>query len=281
MLRRFAFGLGVVAAALHLGLAARWSEADEQFGGLAVAWLAALAVAYSLRRCEGAARAVEVVAGGALLAAAGALLYRHRGEYHTVHRVLPVLTGVALIVLALGVRRLLRFRAVLALLCVPWLTPWPRLVREHFPTLRATSMVAQGYLKVIGLPAGREGDVLVLPGVDLRVYEACSGKGLMAQLLVLAVLVLCLFETTWGQRLFLAASALAIGFLVNAARVATLGVLATRDLDQFAYWDDYLRGALVFPVIGAALALLLWWAVLRRRPEVGGTGCGSGPPAPA
>jgi hypothetical protein len=59
---------------------------------------------------------------------------------------------------------------------------------------------------------------------------------------------------------------------------STLAVIGLEAPDDFAYYDGYGRGALVFPVIATALAGLCWWLILRRP---GAAAPGAPPAGPA
>lgn len=93
----------------------------------------------------------------------------------------------------------------------------------------------------------------------------CSGLELTTQLLALVVLISCLFRINWRQGVCLVATAVAAGFTVNAARIAFLGVIASRAPHRWEFWERPGPGSHLFPLAATALAGLGWWAVVRAR----------------
>jgi exosortase/archaeosortase family protein len=99
-------------------------------------------------------------------------------------------------------------------------------------------------------------------GGALRVLSACCGINAMSQLAALALLVVCLFEMTRLQRVYVFAAALAAGFVANAARLSLLVLLSQRDWDAFELWHGT-TGELRFTCAGLAVCGLAWWLLLR------------------
>jgi exosortase/archaeosortase family protein len=227
-------------------------------------WAGTLFLSWS-RHLECSTRAWERALGLALLGFACGAAFLARDAYRPAHRLLPLAAGVGFLVVSSGIRGLLRRGRELALLGLPLVDPLPWFVRARIEPVRATAAAAGAMLKAIGVSVQRQGAVLDVPGARLEVLGICSGLEVITQLLALVVLVSCLFPTSWRQRAWLAASAVAAGFTVNAARVALLGVIASRAPQRWEFWERPGPGSHLFPLAATALAGLGWWLVLRAR----------------
>jgi exosortase len=119
--------------------------------------------------------------------------------------------------------------------------------------------------RAIGHPVAAEGTVLRMPNDSLDVVDGCSGLWSIARLIVLASLVVALFPTSARQRVGLFASAVLIGFGVNAVRIAVLASTVLQANDPgFFYWHQG-GGATIFALASSAAAGLSWWLTLRHR----------------
>ena len=160
---------------------------------------------------------------------------------------------------------------------LPLIAPLPAGVRARIPTVEPTAELAARLLGLLGVAAERVGDTLHFGESSLKVYEACSGKSTVAQLLVLALLVLCLFATGLARGALVVAVAVVVGFAANVGRVTMLSYFAARDPGQFVFWDDYLMGAFLFPLLASVVAALLWWLILRSPARFSTCGAAAGP----
>jgi cyanoexosortase A len=261
--------LAVAAAVLHVAVASDWAGAEEHLGAVVMGWGGALALGSATfrreRACSGTFRIVAACLGYVL---AFALAVRNAGAYAPLYRALPLASGTAVVLALGGARPLAVHGRELALLALPLLHPLPGLVRNAIMPLRETAVAAGLVLRAIGFPAEVTGTHIAVPHAVVEVMDACSGLGAISQLLALAVLLLSLFETTRLQKVLVVTSAVAVGFTVNAARVAFLAVVASRTPDEYAYYERYGKGSLAFPVIAAVVAASIWWGVLglRRTP---------------
>lgn len=64
-----------------------------------------------------------------------------------------------------------------ALVALVFLIPVPGMVRQEIaiPLQRATALVTQNLLEVLGMPISRSGSLLTINGVDIGIAEACNG----------------------------------------------------------------------------------------------------------
>jgi cyanoexosortase A len=128
-----------------------------------------------------------------------------------------------------------------------------------------TAQFASSILWFSGFPVTQQGIYLQLPGGSVQVYSGCSGVVAMTQLLGMSVLFLMLLPLPWKwfQKLILPVAAVAIGFIVNALRVALMAILISQQqMDAFEYWHAG-SGSLVFSVIGTCLLVLLVWVLIQ------------------
>lgn len=146
-----------------------------------------------------------------------------------------------------------------------FMVPLPQLVFNAiaFPLQLLASHLAITVLQTVGVPALREGNVILLPNGALEVVEACSGLRSMISLAATSVVlaVLSLRSTPW--RLLLIASSVPIAVVANGARIGGTGTLAYHYGTNVAQgFFHAFSGWLVFAT--AVVGLLLETVLLRR-----------------
>jgi cyanoexosortase A len=100
-----------------------------------------------------------------------------------------------------------------------------------------TARFAGFLLHYFGRDVQLNGAVLALPGGVVEVVKSCDGTGAMAYLACLAVVVLVLFPVRRWLRFTLVPVAMAIAFVTNGVRVASLAVIeASLGTKAFDYW---------------------------------------------
>jgi exosortase len=104
--------------------------------------------------------------------------------------------------------------------------PLPAIVFNQiaFPLQILASRVGEAAISLSGVPVLREGNVLLLPGRALEVAEACSGIRSLLSLVMLAIVLGYFTERRMGPRIAIAAAAVPIAVMANAARVAGTGL---------------------------------------------------------
>jgi exosortase/archaeosortase family protein len=265
--RGVVLALGGAVAALQVGLAAAWPGAVEHLGAVALGWFGALLVlALAPAPARSRPRAGHTAAGLALLAGAAAVGVAARAAYGPWDRLLPLAAGAGLLLLRAAPDRATAGRA-LAAWCAPLLSPLPAALTSRFAPTEATTALAALALRTAGLDPVREGTLLHLGGETLQVFPGCSGLGAVGQMLALALVAVVLLRPAAWRAAALVASAAAIGFGVNAVRIAWLAVAASRGPTVFAYYEGYGRGAALFPLLAMTLALGAWWALLAGAPH--------------
>jgi exosortase len=94
-----------------------------------------------------------------------------------------------------------------------------------FPLQIVASKTANFLLMLVGIPAVREGNIILLPTARLEVAEACSGIRSLFSLITLTVIYGYLAETKFALRVLLVLMAVPISILANALRIAVTGVV--------------------------------------------------------
>lgn len=275
-----------------------WADRTKPFWPIVVLALAWLAVYHDvLRRLVDDWRVDENYSHGFLLPfISGYAIWTRRAELLTLS-VAPRfwlgagLMGAAIVLLLLGVigaeLYVTRLSLLLSLVALTlyfrgaawlrWLAfplgllllalPIPNIIFNQltFPLQLLASDYATRVIKLCGIPALREGNIIELAQMKLQVVEACSGIRSLVSLTALAVVYAYFVETRWWRRGVLVLAVIPIAILANAARVAGTGVLAHYRGVQVA--EGFLHsfsGLLVFLV---AVVLLLLLAQLLNLVE--------------
>lgn len=255
----------LIAAVAFLGiaqvaLAGRAQHAlAEYWLAVALAWACA-ALLWDFSAAEPASR--WWIAPGAALVAAS-LIEMAPLRYQTAHRLAPLAAGLGLSVL-FGPREVRRQAKALAMLLFPWLLPAPRWARDTLDLCPPTAAMSEALLKLAGVPVSRAGIELRLPGSTLLVFQGCSGLTQIFALLFLAIFAISLFPTTRREKIFLFATAVLVGFVSNAVRIAALAMMADQgQMRRFAEWHEGTLSPLC-TVAAAGVALALWLPLLLR-----------------
>ncbi|MDX2041690.1 MAG: VPLPA-CTERM-specific exosortase XrtD [Acidobacteriota bacterium] len=194
--------------------------------------------------------------GGVLMALAALLLFSGvMGAELYITRLSLVLSLVGLTVYFGGFVWLRQLSFPLGVLL--FALPIPNIVFNQiaFPLQLIASDFATRAIKLFGIPALREGNVIELAQMKLQVVEACSGIRSLVTLTALATVYVYFFESKWWRRIVLAAAVIPIAVLANAARVTLTGVLAHHKGVQAA--EGFLHSFSGLAVFAVAVGLLL------------------------
>lgn len=207
----------------------------------------------------------RLLGGGLMLIAALMLFAGVLGAESYITRLSLVLSLVALTIYFGGLNWLRQLLFPIGVLT--FALPIPNILFNQiaFPLQLIASDYATRAIKLFGIPALREGNVIELAQMKLQVVEACSGIRSLMALAALTVVYLYFTETRWWRRIALVAAVMPIAVLANAARVAGTGLLAHYRGAQAA--EGFLHnfsGLLIFLV---AVLLLLAVAQLLNLAE--------------
>lgn len=172
-----------------------------------------------------------------------------------------VIAGLVLFLLGKGFLRALLF----PIACLFFMIPLPTIVVNTvaFPLQLFAAKTAAFCLLNFGIPAMREGNLIVLAGTTLEVAEACSGIRSLQALMALGTIYAYFSQHVMWKRLTLIALSVPIAIVANAFRVTGTGMLAH-------YWGSEaaegfyhtMSGWLIFVV--AFLLLVACGLVLSR-----------------
>src|SRR5262249_48165562 len=154
--------------------------------------------------------------------------------------------------------------------------PVPNIVFNQiaFPMQLIASDYATRAIRMFGVPALREGNVIELAQMKLQVVEACSGIRSLMTLAALAVVYAYFAENRWARRLALVVAVIPIAIAANAARVAGIAVIAHARgvqaaegfLHGFSGWLVFIVAALLMLSFSQAMSWGERW--IFRRKEV-------------
>ncbi len=182
-------------------------------------------------------------------------------EYFTMRfSILVVLGGMVLFLLGREFFKNLLFPLVFLIFMIP--IPSILMDRITFPMQLFASKVAGIALYLIGIPALREGNVILLANTSLEVAEACSGIRSLISLLALSIVFAYLSQRVTWKRIVLILSTFPIAILANAARVSGTGILAYYYGDRvaqgffhgFSGWILFVVAFVCLFVVGSLLA---------------------------
>lgn len=196
------------------------------------------------------------LAGGALMLVAALMLFAGvLGAELYVTRLSLVLSLIATTVYFGGWQWLRQLLFPIGLLI--FALPIPNIVFNQiaFPLQLIASDYATRAIRLFGIPALREGNVIELAQMKLQVVEACSGIRSLISLAALAVVYVYFAETRWWRRIVLVVAVIPIAVIANAARVAVTGVLAHHYGVRAA--EGFMHGFSGLAVFLVAVALLL------------------------
>jgi exosortase len=247
-------------------LVAQWAADDDYAHGFLIVPLA-IYFAWDRRKrlatlpVEPSAWGAGLLAAGLLMLVAGSLgaeLFLQRSSF---------------IVVLAGLVWLIGGPAFLAALAFPlaflvFMVPLPAIVMNAvaFPLQVFAAQSATLCMQAAGIPALREGNVIVLADTTLEVAEACSGIRSLQALLALGAVYGYITRRAVWKRWALVLLSVPIAIAANALRVAGTGLLAHFWGPEAAYgFYHSFAGWIVFVV---AFALLLAaGALLTRLPD--------------
>jgi exosortase len=209
-----------------------WTDADYSHG-----FFVPLIVGYLVWRKQEALRVVTVqpsVWGGILLLLGlGALVGGQAVIAVGGDRGALFLQGLSFLLVLAGLMLWLAGPEVLTTLAFPLsylslMLPLPQglFTLVTLPLQHYATQVASAALHLLGIPAVREGHLILLPSMTLGVTEACSGIRSLLTLVTGALALGYLTLPRWWQRLILVGSVVPLTLVTNAIRVTGTGLAA-------------------------------------------------------
>ena len=132
-----------------------------------------------------------------------------------------------------------------------------------FPLKLLVSKYSVGFLKIIGIPVLREGNVIQLVNTTLEVADACSGIRSIISLLALSMALAYFTQRGWIKKWILVVLAIPIAIFANSIRVIGTGILADRYGAGVAegFFHEF-AGLVIF---GVAMVMLIFSAFILGR----------------
>jgi exosortase len=143
-------------------------------------------------------------------------------EYATRISFILWIYGSTIVIFGFSMWRALVFPMFFLLLMVPF--PYLLYDQIAFPLKMVASNVAASLLDFVGIPAYREGNIIVLTTMTLDVVDACSGIRSLMSLITIGCIVCYFRNRNKYVQAFVVLSAVPIAILVNSLRVFFTGV---------------------------------------------------------
>jgi exosortase D (VPLPA-CTERM-specific) len=172
-------------------------------------------------------------------------------NFTTCFSFLVVLTGILWLWKGPGLVRLLAFPLLILIAMIP--LPAYVMQKLTIPLQLISSQLATEFLRTIGIPAYRSGNVIDLGVRQLQVVAACSGLRYILSLLALGAIFCYFFQRRLWKVAVLMASIIPVAIFANAVRVAAMGIYPV--LAEEGFWHVF-SGWLIFLSCFALLALL-------------------------
>ena len=228
------------------GLFIAWLSSGEDSHGLVVLGLAAWTLFD--RRSEIKGLTIHRWAPGVLFLIFAMVLFllgRISVEYYT-QRVSMVVFLAGAVCFLYGKQALKTLALPLVLLLIS--IPLPAIIANSLtlPLKHLVTAISAQWLRVIGIPVFKSGNILELVGIRLEVVNACSG---IRSIFALGILAL-LFSFTlsgWVRKTILVLSVIPVAIFSNAIRITITGVLVTvRDPESALKFYHAFSGWLIF-----------------------------------
>jgi exosortase len=253
----------------------KWVNDPQYSHGLLVPFFSAFLV-WRARPAGGAALRPLPLVGCALLipvlgmrAAAGALLFHQLDA-------LSLLVALAAVVVAAGGAPLLR-RVGPAIAFLAFMVPLPYELERNIgsPLKDAATVCSTFLLQTLGLPAVRDGNVILIDDVRLGVVDACSGLKMMATFAAFSVGAALLIDRSRFEKLMLLLGIVPVAVLTNVLRITMTGLsfAALTAPGVRAFLHDLYGYAMI--LVGLALLALEVWVLNRLVVRDAGTPAGA------
>lgn len=150
-------------------------------------------------------------------------------------RLLPLITGFTLAILASGIKRIKQYWLELILLLVLAI-PLERLIEPINQNFQITTLLAQFstfILWYLGFDVTRQGEFIILPTKATWVGPNCSGILTILWMLQLGLLFLVMFPTKPIHKILVPVAAIAIVIFINGIRIAIMSYMAAHNYALF------------------------------------------------
>ncbi|MCU0525982.1 MAG: cyanoexosortase A [Elainella sp. Prado103] len=263
LLKRPQYGLlGLIAWLSTLSLATVWRVNDLTLLGMSGLFLlATLTLIWENHPtyCYRHDRLASLLAIGLIVWVvwqSGAIVSESQAEL----RLLPFVSALAIALLASGFSGLVQYRRELAIM---FFLGVPNILLKQINISLLTAHATAKILSWKGFEVRQEDVFLYLPDASMKVHNGCSGIQSITYLLGIAVICLTLYPMARSRQIVALIGSIAIGFGVNAARVAMMTTLSKPGAETaLAFWNTG-NGALITGAAALILFAALYWLLYR------------------
>ena len=188
-----------------------------------------------------------------MLVGTAMLIAGHLGALITLQQasLIVTLTGLVLLICGRDAFMLLWFPiAYLALMVPLWDYPIDKLQE---PSRLLSGAIALTLLRLANVPSLQEGPTILLPHLTLQILRECSGVNQLIAITAMTLPASYLFLDGRWRRIVLLAVAVALAYLSNGIRIATVGLLAYKGLSDGHLVGLHLVEGLLISVVGYAV----------------------------
>jgi exosortase D (VPLPA-CTERM-specific) len=154
--------------------------------------------------------------------------------------------------------------------------PFPNFINNNL-TLRLkllSSELGVAMIRIYGMSAYREGNVIDVGYTKLQVVDACSGLRYFLPLIILGIILAYYFRAAMWKRIVLVLFAIPLSIITNSLRIASVGIL-------YRFWgpvvvDSFFHDFSGWFIFMASLVMMLgvMWCLKRIFPELETVSCG-------
>ena len=209
------------------GLVQDWWKDDNYSHGFLIPFISGYIIWINRERLSGRIDQPRHLPGAALIVLAVLMMLAGlMGSELFISRVSFVIALTGLVIYFAGWRhfRLLAFPIWLFVLAIPI----PNIIFNQiaFPLQLIASDYATWVIRLVGIPALREGNIIELASMKLQVVEACSGIRSLMTLATLAITWAYFTEKKLWRRAVIVVAVIPVAIIANAGRVAGTGIMA-------------------------------------------------------
>ncbi len=136
------------------------------------------------------------------------------------------------------------------------------------PLQSIASRLSCGLLQILGQPAIREGNVVVINDLELAVVEACSGLRIFMSIIALAFAYFVFVRKPWWVKAGVFLSILPVALITNALRIALTALLCVYVSTEVGYNFSHDSAGWVMIALAATLMAAVGWYLSRLLFEV-------------
>lgn len=199
---------------------------------------------------------VESYAPGIYLILAGLIFYfigiRIEFLRITIFSFFSVLYGILLYVYGKEITRELLFPICFLLLMIPI----PYIDGLTLPLKLFASIVSAGFIKLIGIPVIRNGNLIYLKNFTFEVATSCSGLKSIVLVTTVGIFYAYIMQKSLLKRLIISISSLFIAIIANISRIVLTALVSYYFGEKLAFkFTHDFSGVFVFIIAGAMLVL--------------------------